>query len=120
LPNKPLEPIAARWAAPAQLFVVREYIIMKNNKLTTAIKKWYRGKQAPPLKVMLAGKIHKLPSEEYIQPLVVRLFKKIISSPQTTKQWYEKPFGIVLLMVLGGLIVGYLIYYLGWNIVQRK
>jgi hypothetical protein len=89
---------------------------MRNNKLTTSIKKWYRGKQAPPLEVMLANKIIKLPSEEYIQPLVVRLFKKIISSsPQTTKQWYEKPFGIVLLMVFGGLIVGYLIYYLGWN-----
>ena len=39
----------------------------------------------------------------------------ISSSPQTTKQWYEKPLGIVLLMAFGGLIVGYLIYYLGWN-----
>lgn len=44
----------------------------------------------------------------------------IISSPsqpfsQPQKKWYERPFGIVLLMVIAGLIVGFLIYYFGWR-----
>lgn len=31
------------------------------------------------------------------------------------KFWYEKPIGILLLMVVGGLILAGLIFYLGWN-----
>lgn len=31
------------------------------------------------------------------------------------KKWYEKPFGIVLLMVIAGLILALLLLYLGLN-----
>jgi hypothetical protein len=35
------------------------------------------------------------------------------------KKWYEKPFGIVALMIISGLIVGLIVawcvYYFGWN-----
>lgn len=31
------------------------------------------------------------------------------------KKWHEKPFGIILLTVLSGVIVVYVAYYLGWN-----
>ena len=42
------------------------------------------------------------------------LQRRLISpSTERKKQWYEKPLGLVLLMVAAGLIVGYLIYFLG-------
>lgn len=52
-----------------------------NNKLTTAVKRWYRGKQVAPTEVMIGDEIvFELPNDgKYIQPFIVRLFKKIIS-----------------------------------------
>jgi hypothetical protein len=43
--------------------------------------------------------------------------KKIsnLSTITPNKKWYEKPFGIIALSVLGGLFVAYLIYVFGWN-----
>gem|GEM_PF-6267733 len=32
------------------------------------------------------------------------------------KKWYEKPIGYVLLTVVAGLIVAYIVFYLGWNV----
>lgn len=40
---------------------------------------------------------------------------KPYKQPIQPKKWYEKPFGIVLLMVIGGLIVAFCVYYFGWN-----
>jgi hypothetical protein len=34
--NQALEPIAARWAAPAQLFVIRVYFFRKSSLLSLA------------------------------------------------------------------------------------
>ena len=31
------------------------------------------------------------------------------------KEWYEKPYGIILLTVISGLILAYLAYLFGWN-----
>lgn len=39
----------------------------------------------------------------------------ITTSMSSMKKWYEKPFGILLLMIIGGFVVGYLLYYFGWN-----
>ncbi len=38
---------------------------------------------------------------------------KVISNNE--KKWYEKPIGIIILMVLGGIILGGILYSLGWN-----
>lgn len=42
---------------------------------------------------------------------------KIIQSRKTNnkKAWYEKPIGIVILMIIGGLIITGIAYWLGWN-----
>lgn len=32
-----------------------------------------------------------------------------------SKEWYEKPFGIILLMVIAGLIIAGVVFYLHWN-----
>lgn len=40
---------------------------------------------------------------------------KIIVSTSSEKRWYEKPFGIVLLLVIAGLIVAWCVYNFGWN-----
>jgi len=54
---------------------------MGKNKLTTAIKNWYRGKQAPPFGFIVGNETFESPWDgRYIQPLIVRLFKKIIST----------------------------------------
>lgn len=31
------------------------------------------------------------------------------------KKWYEKPFGIVFLSVIAGLIIAFLLHYFGWT-----
>ena len=41
--------------------------------------------------------------------------RSISPTPEIKKKWHEKPFGIILLTVIAGLIVGYLVYYLGWH-----
>lgn len=45
----------------------------------------------------------------------INLPQKNKSSNQYKKSWYERPFGIVFLMVIGGLIVAFFVYKLGWN-----
>lgn len=38
-----------------------------------------------------------------------------VLSENTRKNWYEKPIGIIILMVSGGIILGGILYLLGWN-----
>ena len=40
---------------------------------------------------------------------------KIIQNDYAPKKWYEKPLGIVGLMVVGGVIVGLFLFLFGWN-----
>jgi hypothetical protein len=37
------------------------------------------------------------------------------SKKENNKEWYEKPIGIVLLAVTGGIVVAGIIFWLGWN-----
>lgn len=40
---------------------------------------------------------------------------QIVPNNKPKKRWYEKPFGIVLLMIIAGLIVAFLVYCFGWH-----
>jgi len=36
-------------------------------------------------------------------------------SKSDQKSWYEKPIGIIILMIIGGVIIGGILYGLGWT-----
>lgn len=40
---------------------------------------------------------------------------KIIQGDLASKQWYEKPLGILILAIVAGLIIAGLVFWLGWN-----
>ncbi len=40
---------------------------------------------------------------------------KIIQGDSTSMKWYEKPLGILILAIVGGVIVGGLLFWFGWS-----
>lgn len=43
------------------------------------------------------------------------LSAKGISAYKELARWYEKPLGIILIVFVGGLILAFVVYRLGWN-----
>lgn len=37
------------------------------------------------------------------------------TSKRTSKQWYEKPLGILFLTILAGIVIGYILFTFKWN-----
>lgn len=40
---------------------------------------------------------------------------KIIQGDLSLKEWYERPLGILFLTIVGGLIIAWLVFRVGWN-----
>lgn len=40
---------------------------------------------------------------------------KIIQGDLTSKEWYERPSGILMLTIASGLVIAFLIFKFGWN-----
>ena len=40
---------------------------------------------------------------------------KVVENKYNKKEWYEKPFGIIGITMVAGIVIGGLLYLFGWN-----
>ena len=80
-------------------------ILIKAKKLKDAIIK----------RNIIHGKSDLVEAEEIETSDISDNLQIVPNNKPKKKRWYEKPFGIVLLMIIAGLIVAFLVYCFGWH-----